>query len=135
MRWCRTLRIWDLANWRRVWFSNESSFMLERRDGRVRVYRRRNERFTPNCVVEVYNYGGGSVMVSGTIYYARKTQLVPIYGNLNATRYRDEILQPHLLPVIDVRREIFQQDTARPHTALLTMDYLQNHSITVIPWS
>lgn len=109
--------------------------MLERRDGRVRVYRRRDERFAPNCVVEVYNYGGGSVMVSGTIYYARKTQLVPIYGNLNATRYRDEILQPHLLPIIDVRREIFQQDTARPHTTLLTMDYLQNHSITVILWS
>jgi hypothetical protein len=33
------------------------------RDGRVRVYRRRNERFALNCVVEVDNYGGGSAMV------------------------------------------------------------------------
>ena len=38
-----------------------------------------------------------------------------------------------LLPAIDVRREIFQQDNARPHTARITMDYLQYQNITVIP--
>ena len=38
-----------------------------------------------------------------------------------------------LLPAIDVRGEIFQQDNARPHTARLTMDYLQYQNITVIP--
>ena len=38
-----------------------------------------------------------------------------------------------LLTAIDVRREIFQQDNARPHTACLTMDYLQYQNITVIP--
>jgi hypothetical protein len=65
----------------------------------------------------------------GAISYFRKTQLVPIRGNLNAARYRDEILQPHLLLAIDVRREIFKQDNARPHTARLTMDYLQNGNI------
>jgi hypothetical protein len=47
--------------------------------------------------------------------------------------YRDEILQPHLPPAIDVRTAIFQQDNARPHTARLTMDYLQHQNITVIP--
>jgi hypothetical protein len=134
VRWCSTDRIWNLVNWRRVWFSDESRFLIERRDGRVRVCRRRNERFAPYCVVEVDNYGGGSVKVWGAISYFRKIQLVPIRGNLNAARYRDEILQPHLLLAIDVRREIFKQDNARPHTARLTMDYLQNGNIYVIPW-
>jgi hypothetical protein len=32
--------------------------------------RRRIERFAPNCVVEIDNYGGGSVMVWGAISYA-----------------------------------------------------------------
>ena len=45
-------------------------------------------------------------MVWGAISYARTTQLVPIQGSLNAARYRDEILQPHLLLAIDVRREL-----------------------------
>jgi hypothetical protein len=31
---------------------------------------------------------------------------VPIQGNVSAARYRDEIMQPHLLPDIDVRGEI-----------------------------
>ena len=42
-------------------------------------------------------------MVWGVISYARKRQLVPIQGNLNAARYRDEILNPQLLPAIDVQ--------------------------------
>jgi transposase len=95
VRWGSAVRIWDLANWRRVWFSDESVFMFERRDGRVRVYWRRNEQFATNYVVEVDNYDGGSVMVCGAISYARKTQLVPIQGKLNAAFYRDEILFSH----------------------------------------
>ena len=54
---------------RRVWFSEESRFMLQKRDGRTSVYRRRNERFTRNCVLEVDNFGGGSVMMCGAISY------------------------------------------------------------------
>jgi hypothetical protein len=48
---------WDLQNWGRVWFSDESRFMLQTRDGCTRVYRRRNERFARNCVLEVDNFG------------------------------------------------------------------------------
>jgi hypothetical protein len=48
-------------------FSDESRFMLQKRDGRTRVYRRRNERFARNCVLEVDNFGGGSVKMWGAI--------------------------------------------------------------------
>ena len=78
---------------------------------------------------------GGSVMVWWAISYARKSQLVPIQRILNAARHRDEILQPHQLSAIDVRRGIFQQGNARSHTERLTMDYMQIQNITVIPWS
>lgn len=134
VRWCNRLRDWNLRNWRRVWFSDESRFQLQRRDGRTRVYRRRNERFTRNCVLEVDNFGGGSVMVWGAISCARKTQLVHIPGNLNAVRYTDEVLTPHMLPVMDLRREIFQHDNARPHTARATVEFLANQNVTVLPW-
>lgn len=70
VRWCNTVRIYDLANCRVVWFSDESGFMIERRDCRFRAYRRHNERFAPNCVGEVNNCEGGSVMVWAAISYA-----------------------------------------------------------------
>jgi hypothetical protein len=62
-----------------------------------------------------------------TVYdhHARPTLLyTSILVHLTVVRYRDEILQPHLMHVIDQQRELFQQENARPHTARLTMDYL-----------
>jgi hypothetical protein len=52
---------------------------------------------------------------------------------VGAARFRDEITQSHRLPDIDVRGEMFQQYNARPDTTHLTMDYLQNQNISVIP--
>jgi hypothetical protein len=53
---------------------------------------------------------------------------VHVLGNLTAVRYRDEIIQPHTMHVIDRQRELFQQDNARSHTACLTMDYQEKRS-------
>jgi hypothetical protein len=64
----------------------------------------------------------------------RKTDLVHVLRHLMAVRYRDEILQPHLMHVIDRQRELFQQDNARPHTAGVAMDYLEQNNINVLPW-
>ena len=64
----------------------------------------------------------------------RKTDIVHAPGNLTAIRYREEILQSHLMNVIDRQRELFQQDNARPHTARVSMDYLEKNNINVLPW-
>ena len=69
----------------------------------------------------------------GAISYA--TQLVHIPGNLNAARYRDEALTPHMLPVLTLRREVVQHNYAPPNTARATVDFLANQNVTVLPWS
>ena len=48
-----------LADWRRVIFSDESRFSLQRSDRRQRVYRRLGERYSDACVREVDRWGGG----------------------------------------------------------------------------
>ena len=45
-------------------------------------------------ILEVDNFGGGSVIMWGAISYAREAQLVHMDGNLMATRYRDEVCCP-----------------------------------------
>ena len=57
-----------------------------------------------------------------------------IQGNLSATRYKDEVLTPHMLPARNLRREVFQHDNARPHTTRATVDFLANQNVTVLPW-
>ena len=58
----------------------------------------------------------------------RKTDIVHVPDNLTAVRYRDEILQPHLMQVID------RQNNARSHTARVTMDSLEQSNINALPW-
>ena len=69
-----------------------------------------------------------------TIWNDRKIDLVHFPGNLTAARVRDEILQPHLMDVINQQRELLQQNNAKPHTARVAMDYLEQNNINVLPW-
>ena len=81
-------------------FSDESRFSLQRGDDRVRVYRRRNERYADCCVLERDRFGGGgSVMVWAAIAHGYRSPLVVIDVNLNAQRYRDDILARHVIPL------------------------------------
>ena len=65
VRWCNNVQARNMRNWNRVWLRDESRYLLQRRDGRQRVYRRQNERFMSNCIRQVDRFGGGSVMVLG----------------------------------------------------------------------
>ena len=64
----------------------------------------------------------------------RRTQLHIIRGNLNAIRYRDEILSPHLVPFLQQHNLTLQQDNTRPHIARICTAYFQAHNIDVFPW-
>ena len=52
------------AEWAAVLITDEYRFNLFDRDGR---YRRRNERYRDNCVIESNRQGGGSVMIWGGV--------------------------------------------------------------------
>ena len=54
--------------WARVLFSDESRFSLSYHEARIRVFRRRGERFADNCLIERDRFRGGSVMVLGWHY-------------------------------------------------------------------
>ena len=83
---------------------------------------------------EVDRFGCWRAMMWAAISCNHRTNLVRVQGNLTAQRYRDNILQPHMLNVIDRQREILQQDNDRPHTARVAMDCLTQNNINVLPW-
>ena len=65
-----------------------------------------------------------------------KTRLVIIGGNLNAERYRVEILQPVAIRYLHSLgpKSILQDDNARPHRAGFIRDYLQNVGVDRMKW-
>lgn len=138
MRFARAHVNWSMQRWRRILFTDESRFALEGCDGRVRVWRREQEhRNHPDCVAARTAFRSGSVMIWGGIRLNSKTPLVIIPPPaLNAVRYRDEIVQPFIIPEAAAVGPHFQlmQDNARPHIAHLIIEYLAAAGIQTMEW-
>ena len=134
--WAHQHLRWTQNQWNTVLFSDESRFCLDRPDGRMRCYRRRGERYSDACVLERDRFGGPSVMVWGAISFHGRSELIRVQGNLTGHRYRDEILAPVVVPFFNANRNVtlFQQDNARCHTARVSMRYLDEQHVRVLPW-
>ena len=126
---------WGRQQWARVLFSDESRFNLSHHDGRIRVLRRRGERFADNSLIERDRFGGVTVMVWGVIMDRRKTKLIVVQGNLNAQGYINQILQPEAVPFLQRHGPaILMHDNARPHVARICRQFLNRNNVNVLPW-
>ena len=64
VQWATNKFRWNLSTWRRIYWSDESRFLLRFKDGHVRVWRRRGQDpFQDNVVAETEMFGDGSIMV------------------------------------------------------------------------
>ena len=125
--WARAYRRWGLQTRQHILFSDVSRFSLRLCDGRYRVYRRRGERLTDQCVYEFDRFGGGS---DGHIKFKI------VQGTLNAVKYRDGILDHIVLPLLQQRNfdNVFQRDNSRCHVARVCRDFLNQNYISVLFW-
>ena len=120
--------------WARILFSDEFRFNLSHHDGRIRVFKRRGERFADNCLIERDRFGDRSVMVWVGIMGRRKTNLIVVQGNLNAQGYINQILQPEAVPFLQRHGPaILMHDYARPHVARICRQFLNRNNVNVLP--
>ena len=66
----------------------------------------------------------------------RRTPLHVFRQNVSGLLYRDEILQPLVVPFFQVHADVvsFQHNNARPHMARVAVEFLQQNDIAVTPW-
>uniref|UniRef100_A0AAZ3PI57 Transposase Tc1-like domain-containing protein n=1 Tax=Oncorhynchus tshawytscha TaxID=74940 RepID=A0AAZ3PI57_ONCTS len=129
--WAQTLRRWTRQDWQKVLFTDESRFCLTMGDGRICVYRRRNERYAEACTLEQDRFGGGgSVMVWGGVSQHHRTELVVIAVNLNTA-----LQGRHPPPSCGTLHPdmTLQHDNATSHTAHSVGDFLQDRNVSVLP--
>ncbi|UYV84126.1 hypothetical protein LAZ67_X001263, partial [Cordylochernes scorpioides] len=132
LEWCRARSTW-MTEWHRVVFSEESRFCLSSDSRRVRVWRRRGERSNPAAIVERPTVRQRGIMVWGAIAYDSRSPLLRIQGTMTAQRYVDDVLRPVTLPYLQgVPNALYQQDNARPHTARISQQALQD--VQMLPW-
>ncbi|GFX81076.1 uncharacterized protein TNCV_1910691 [Trichonephila clavipes] len=76
-------------------FTDESRFVLEPDDKRIRIWRKQETRNQPQNIPEYHTFRGGSIMVLAGISLGYRTDLhVCKRGSVTAVRYRDEVLEP-----------------------------------------
>ncbi|UYV79063.1 hypothetical protein LAZ67_17000977 [Cordylochernes scorpioides] len=132
LEWCRARSTW-MTEWHRVVFSDESRFCLSSDSRRVRVWRRRGERSNPAAIVERPTVRQRGIMVWGAIAYDSRSPLLRIQGTMTAQRYVDDVLRLVTLPYLQgVPNALYQQDNARPHTARISQQALQD--VQMLPW-
>ncbi|GFU52347.1 transposable element Tcb1 transposase [Trichonephila clavipes] len=100
LEWCRARVNWTAAEWNQIVFSDESTFNFSSGDNRVCVWRPRGERLNPAFVLQRRTTPTAGVMVWGAIAYNTRSPLVLIRGTMTPQRYVHDILQPHVLPLI-----------------------------------
>ncbi|UYV74251.1 hypothetical protein LAZ67_11002616 [Cordylochernes scorpioides] len=115
LEWCRARSTW-MTEWHRVVFSDESRFCL-----------------SSDTIVERPTVRQRGIMVWGAIAYDSRSPLLRIQGTMTAQRYVDDVMRPVTLPYLQgVPNALYQQDNARPHTARISQQALQD--VQMLPW-
>ncbi|GFV97582.1 transposable element Tcb2 transposase [Trichonephila clavipes] len=96
LQWCQAKSMWNVTDWQKVAFSDESRFVLGTDDNRVRVWKRPGERRSTLIVIR------GQRCVDDIL----RPHAGPFLNGLTGA--------------------IFQQDNARPHTARVAEDFLRH---------
>ncbi len=129
---------WDLIQWAKVAFSDESTFTVRPTTQRKRVWRKEGERYRPVNFVPTFKSGYQSISVWATFSIYGRTPLIRIEGTLNQQKYI-KILREQLLPFASTFHGgtncfIFQQDGCDPHRAKSVRSYLDAEGIELPPW-
>ncbi|GFV88167.1 transposable element Tcb1 transposase [Trichonephila clavipes] len=76
LQWCQARSMWNVTDWQKVVFSDESRFVLGPDDNRVRVWRPPGERYKSSHTVLRHAARTAGVMVWGTISYDNRSTLI-----------------------------------------------------------
>lgn len=116
-------------DWLKFIFSDESCVSMMK-DGRVRVWRRKGERLSPQFISYVQRSGRFSVPVWGWCSGAGVGNLTLIDGRLDSQQYidiLDNIFIPQVRGIFGEERINFIQDQSPIHTARSVKTWFQDH--------
>ena len=99
MIWAQEHVRWTREQWASVLLSDEATFEVGETGHNVRCYRKSNERYEPNMILEKKNRGYGSVNVSG-ICAQNETALIRLNGRVTGETYVRDILREQVQPFV-----------------------------------
>ncbi|CAG8791104.1 17287_t:CDS:1, partial [Racocetra fulgida] len=112
--WAKEHKNWTKEDWRRVLWTDESSVSTDS-NGKIRVWRRKEEVYDQSCTQATVKSGRKSIMVWGCVNGYNLPHLVRCPPRMNGEAY-GEIIVDAVYPIIMATDDaIFQEDGARIH--------------------
>ncbi|KAI2658805.1 Transposable element Tcb2 transposase [Labeo rohita] len=136
LTWAKEKKKWTVAQWSKVFFSDENKFCILFGNQGPRVWRKGGEAHSPSSLKSSVKFPQ-SVMIWGAMSSAGVGPLCFLKAKVTAPVYQ-EILEHLMLPSADQLFKdadfIFQQDLAPAHTAKSTKSWLNDHGVGVLDW-
>ena len=126
-----------LSFWKKILWSDESKFNLKSSDGAQKVRRKAGEAYKLSCVRETVKYGGGNVMVWGSMAWKGVGKLQFIDTIMDQVQYRNILKQNLKSSARKLRLGsdfIFQQDNDPKHCATKTKEWFAENNVEVLEW-
>jgi len=143
LRWAIEHRHWTVENWKSVIWSDETKINRLCSDGLQNAWVERGTTTSEKLIQPTVKFGGGSIMVWGSMAWPGVGALAKIVGTMDSEQYV-EILENVLVPTIErVAREpdlppssqlILQQDNDAKHKSRLAMSWFGEAGIKLLDW-
>ncbi|KAG2193075.1 hypothetical protein INT47_008900 [Mucor saturninus] len=127
---------WSLEDWRKVIFTDESSFQTSSCSSVVRVRRRPNEVMLPSCLAPTFQSRRSSLSVWGGIGYNRRTNLVLLKkGERSSAQFINQVYEPFLKDFFNGSSSaILMEDNALIHTSKVARKWKKDMGIICLDW-
>lgn len=127
----------DEEFWNRVLWSDESKYNVFGDDGRVRVWRKKNEGIKLKNINPTVKHNGGNIKIWGCFSSAGTGNFEFIDGIMDQYVYRDILkrnIKKSALQLGLGRRFVFQQDNDPKHTAKRITSFFKKTGVNVLKW-
>jgi transposase len=138
LAWCLERSHWTVEDWKKVIWSDESTFAQFQKSGWGRVWREPGEEFHEDCIASTVKHSPQR-MFWACFSFFNLGPIVPLSGSVNGEAHR-ETLAKYAIPTVKGQAQkqrkkfYFQEDNAPVHTAKIARDFLLSSGVQVLPW-
>ena len=130
---------WTVADWKKVIWTDESTFEIGKNVRRIQVWRRTDERFNPDCLAPTFKSGRSSVMVWGAFVDSTTLPLVVMPpSRRTAADFVDIVYQPALGPFLEAHDDAssltLMEDGAPVHRSNAPRIWREEHHLKKLAW-
>jgi hypothetical protein len=138
LAWTREHAKWTIEDWKKVVWSDETSFQILNSAGREYVWRKKEDALKQANVKQTKKFGGGKIFVWSCITWEGVGYSCKIDSTLDSELYC-EILNGELMDSLkyyklDKKKIVFQQDNDPKHTSQRAKETIEDLGLSLMAW-